>query len=710
MIIHNGPQDKAILSNVGQVGEFRIRNSAKAFNILSSGLYANKIRAIIRELSCNAVDSHIAAGMATTPFDVHIPNTLEPWFSIRDYGTGLTHEQVTNIYTTYFESTKTNSNDFIGALGLGSKSPFSYTDNFTVTAVKDGRKGIYTAFINEHGVPSIALMAESETKDPNGVEVKFAVNERWDFNKFIDEARVVYTHFKLRPVIHGCNQFNFTDPVYKDKDIIPGVHSVGNRSNSIAIMGNIAYPIDIPNSESVLGNLRSLLNCGLVMEFNIGELDFQASREGLSYIPTTIDAIKNKLEQLNNQLAITIAKEADKIKNLWDRSDYLQSRINETLWQAAVIKYVTDTKFVFFDHNSSYKQFTPVTLKCADLESKYNIKIRAFTISKGTVKTPNIKVDNIYNSNTKVHEETWRVATTKATYFVVTDTRRGAFERAKQHWRTHSSNQSHYVNNVYVIEPADKTREMNISAFMRSIHNPSQVINASNLTQKTKAARSFGKASILKLEVREKSRRNDTVAWANSGTLDDYDDNETYYYIQMNHWTPVGVPYSDLYIWYNDMRMSGVYDDEIYGVRKNDIDAVKNKPNWIELNGHVKNVLNKTDMTNVMGLVKESIDYKSFFKYINGNLNTNSPYYKMYAEFKDVQDGDSYKRQYLTTLMGKYDVQVGKTDPTKLIEQYKEKVVQLKKRYPLINSLSYYGVNVSDVVDYINMVDTTKGI
>lgn len=35
MILNNAPQNEAILSNVGQVGEFRIRNSAKAFSILS---------------------------------------------------------------------------------------------------------------------------------------------------------------------------------------------------------------------------------------------------------------------------------------------------------------------------------------------------------------------------------------------------------------------------------------------------------------------------------------------------------------------------------------------------------------------------------------------------------------------------------------------------------------------------------------------------
>jgi len=296
MIINSAPQNEAVLSNVGQIGEFRIRNSAKAFSILSSGLYANKIRAIVRELSCNAVDSHTAAGKQDTPFDVHLPNQLEPWFAIRDYGTGLNHDQVTNIYTTYFESTKTNSNEFIGALGLGSKSPFSYTDNFTVTAVKDGKKGIYTAFINDQGVPSIALMMSEDTTDPSGVEVKFAVNDRWDFDKFRQEAREVYTYFKLRPVVSGVSDFQFRDVEYDTKDIIPGVHSYqnGNR-RSVAIMGNIAYPIEIPQADQSISELRNLLNCGLEMHFAIGELDFQASREGLSYIPQTIESIRKKL-------------------------------------------------------------------------------------------------------------------------------------------------------------------------------------------------------------------------------------------------------------------------------------------------------------------------------------------------------------------------------------------------------------------------------
>lgn len=154
---------------------FTIKTTAKAFDILSSGLYTDNITAIIRELSCNAADAHKLADNEDTPFEVHLPSKLEPWFHVRDYGTGLSDEQIRGelipvmhetedgdvvqdvdengelrftraggLYTTYFDSTKTDSNDFIGALGLGSKSPFSYTNAFEVISRFEGKRRVYS--------------------------------------------------------------------------------------------------------------------------------------------------------------------------------------------------------------------------------------------------------------------------------------------------------------------------------------------------------------------------------------------------------------------------------------------------------------------------------------------------------------------------------------------------------------------------------------
>jgi len=135
--------------------QFTIKATGKAFRILSSGLYKDKILAIVRELSCNAYDAHVAVGTPTRPFDVHLPSVLEPHFSVRDYGPALSSDQIDNVFSTYFESTKTETNDQIGGLGLGCKSPLSYVDSFNVISRLEGFKRTYTVFFDEKDTPSI---------------------------------------------------------------------------------------------------------------------------------------------------------------------------------------------------------------------------------------------------------------------------------------------------------------------------------------------------------------------------------------------------------------------------------------------------------------------------------------------------------------------------------------------------------------------------
>ena len=717
MIINSAPQNEAIMSNVGQIGEFRIRNSAKAFNILSSGLYANKIRAIVRELSCNAVDSHTAAGKQNTPFDVHLPNSLEPWFSIRDYGTGLSHQQVTQIYTTYFESTKTASNEFIGALGLGSKSPFSYTDNFTVTAIQDGVKGIYTAFINEQGVPSIAKMMDEQTTDPAGVEVKFAVEERYDFDKFRQEARYVYEYFKLRPVVSGSVDFKFKDPSYKEKDIIPGVHYSDDGRSSYAIMGNIKYPIDVPNADKALAGLKGLLGCGLVMEFNIGELDFQASREGLSYIPQTINAIKSKLEQLNAQLAIHLANEADKITNSWERALYLEKRFTDNLFNQAVTKYVTDTKFELFtpQHNrwNALKQFK---FEVKHLASTYNIAIRGFSKSRSYNVCSTVKPTHNYNNvnGQAVHFDEWEIRVSNDVYFVINDTKVGATERAKHHWK--NSKVDSHSSSVYVIEAADKSKPVLTNAFFTALSNPpeSRILQASSLLEKERASGIGQNVTIMRLEEGTRRGYNDRapMVWRDGGKAGSFDATQTYYYLPLSGYKNLGTV-EDVKQLEVHLRKSGIYTQDIYGVRKGDIEAIKSQKNWVNLDEHIKGKLAKLGQSDVLGLVKQSIDWKELYQYNATKHITekNSPYLVLFNTFKDVKESDQTMRQSLEWLCRQYKVATStNVDPATLIDKYNKEVEAIFKRYPLIKSLSKYSTEGADLAEYINLVDTKKGV
>jgi hypothetical protein len=723
MILNNAPQAEAVLSNVGEIGEFRIRNSAKAFNILSSGLYANKIKAIIRELSCNAIDSHTAAG-TTQPFEVHLPTTLEPWFSIRDFGTGLSHDQVTKIYTTYFESTKTESNEFIGALGLGSKSPFSYTDNFTVTAIQNGRKGIYSAFINDVGVPSIALMGEDQVTESNGVEVKFSVNDRYDFSKFTDEARSVYRWFPVLPTITG-NAITIERVEYETKNIIPGVHSrkydgYGRNSSSIAVMGNIAYPIDVPQAEQAFEGLHKLLKCGLVMEFGIGELDFQASREGLSYIPLTIDSIRKKLVAVNSALTKVLATEADAIEGEWERSKFLYDKKRQDLWQVAVLDYVTDTNFPLFEVTAWNHSFD-IRANLLDLKAM-NIHIKQFQSERGTSRCKNCSPSVSYDKDQK-RIEYFDIEVNDSSMFVENDCKTGSFERAKHHFRNKEKKNT-YRESVFVLDRLHKEHPMDLVSFYAMLHNPpvAQRMAASSLTEKPRKAgvgNGFGKnVTILKLEKRGGSSRqsasNDMV-WRAAGTLDTFNKNLKMYYVPMTGFVPqfkklnthYGVTeLADL------LRRTGMpeFAIDLYGVRKGDIEAIKKMSNWINIEDHITTVLTGLNTKIGMASVLEGLDKHPIFGYnyqkVSDGVDTKSPAKMFLDSFVGLPKMTGI--HWLNRLMQNMNIQ-NNIDVKAVTAQFKGKLMEFSNRYPLINKFGSYA-NEDDVCEYVNLVDSVKGV
>jgi len=704
MILNSTVENPAILSNVGQVGEFRIRNSAKAFNILSSGLYANKIRAIIRELSCNAVDSHVAAGTTDTPFEVHLPNQLEPYFAVRDFGTGLNHEQVTNIYTTYFESTKTTSNEFIGALGLGSKSPFSYTDNFTVTAIQGGVKRIYSAFINEEGVPSIALMDTAGTAERNGVEVKFSVNDQWDYSKFRDEARSVFTYFRNRPAITGMNNFQFNDVEYVERDIIPGVHQARSR-RSMAVMGNIAYPVEVPNAESNLGDLARLLNCGLEMHFDIGELDFQASREGLSYIPSTIDSIRTKLVALNAKLADHVVERANAKTNLWERAIYLAGIASNDLWSAAVRKYAADTDFVFADPTNRYGFLKSIQVAEEDLRTQYNLVIRAFSTRQGYAnKTKNIKADGLYFDDQ--YKQGWAFMPSNNVVFVKNDTKTGAANRAKFHY-----GQIKQEHRVYVLEAWDRKRPALFDQFLAAIHNPPSAVFASSLSQQERERANMNKVGVLRLNYNDSydaRRRSRTVSWdRDHGTV--FTATDTYYYLPLSNFE--AECRMDVEQLKTSLMKSGLDDVSkitIYGVRKSHFKEVSENPNWVNVEQFLEQRMAKISDADLEQMALNLVDGHEVFSYTRDNkdkLNPNSPMRQLIervAKKTAIKDFDPVSLERLLNKYGR---------PTK-IEQFVTSIQKecdsVLNRYPLLKSMNSYRVDRDAVTQYINLIDNNQ--
>lgn len=293
-------ESNILLSNTGNGSKFGMKSSAKAFAILS-GLYIHKPRAIIRELGCNAFDSHKMAGKADVPFEVTLPTRLEPWLTIEDFGVGLDKEEIESVYTVYFESTKTDSNDEDGALGLGSKAPFAYTDQFVVVATKHGLRHTYQMLIDETGQPDYVCLSTVETDEPNGVRIQIPINHSdiWEFNR---EAASVYKWFEVPPIINNGEQIKRIDrgvEMFELGDYITVDSGWGGdcaelNSSVYALMGNVLYAIDTKDlrdddGKYVLGHnspaISHLLSKSktLILQFNRGDLDFLPSRESLSF-------------------------------------------------------------------------------------------------------------------------------------------------------------------------------------------------------------------------------------------------------------------------------------------------------------------------------------------------------------------------------------------------------------------------------------------
>ena len=294
-----------VYSELDNNHEFTIAASEKAFKILSSNLYEDKIKAIIRELSTNAVDAQIEAGNHDKPFDVKLPNIIDPQFYIRDYGTGLTETQVKEIYTVLFASTKTDSNDFTGCLGLGSKTPFSYTDSFNVTSYVDGTETIYTAYITDTGVPAVSKLTENKTDEENGLKIQFSVKEK-DFSDFKNKAQSVYKFFfGIAPNVLGeqIDVGSLKDEMYEIKPDIFIEKSVANRHSSregYIIQGNIAYPFDLDRCENFREisskSIQFKTSCSIFVKVDIGDIEFTPSRERIEDSKENYDFINKKLE------------------------------------------------------------------------------------------------------------------------------------------------------------------------------------------------------------------------------------------------------------------------------------------------------------------------------------------------------------------------------------------------------------------------------
>ena len=306
--------------------KFGIAITGKMYDILSSKLYSNKIAAPVREIICNAVDAHVAAGTTDKKFVVHLPSQEEPYFGVRDYGTGLTHQEILDIYTVYGMSTKADTNTAIGCLGLGSKSPFAYTDRFTIYSYKGGELSVYQC-MREDEAPVILKLDTCKTTEPNGLDVRFDVKVD-DIGGFATALRNLLLLKDKMEIVGGeimsWGGLTIPERLGKGYEILTNnnyswlCRAVGN---SLSVeMGGVIYAVAWYNNEEISEEIRQTTDTSssarVLIHANIGDVDIAISRELVELTEKTVSYIVKALRDFRTKAKVFVVNQIKKENGL----------------------------------------------------------------------------------------------------------------------------------------------------------------------------------------------------------------------------------------------------------------------------------------------------------------------------------------------------------------------------------------------------------
>ena len=310
---------------------FSIQDQGMIFDILRNKMYSNTILAICREISCNARDAHREVGKDDVPIVITLPNSLSPFYKIKDFGPGISPDRMVNIFIKYTASTKRDDNVQTGGFGLGAKTPFSYSDTFTIETIVDGIKYNYACFIDETKVGKLMLLSQAPSSEENGTEIIIPVKNA-DFNNFNVYTKSSVKHWKIKPIIKG-SKIEFDE----NKILLEGNNwkivynkDYYNRASKVIIDG-IEYPFDVSSAKQFADtSILEATSGSVYLFFNIGELSLSANREQIYFDKETKDKICKAIKNMGSEIKALVDLKISKFTSLWDANVYHRTVLNST--------------------------------------------------------------------------------------------------------------------------------------------------------------------------------------------------------------------------------------------------------------------------------------------------------------------------------------------------------------------------------------------
>jgi len=559
---------ETVVSNIGNVEatNFTLEANASVFQMLTKNVYNDIILAPMREWSTNAVDACIEAGIKPI-FEVHIPTLEESHFSVRDYGTGLSQEDILGLFSTFGASTKRGSNKFNGTFGIGRMSGLAYTTSFTIESYYNGTKHTYLISLKA-GIPVSVHLGSTTTDELNGLKLSLDVNPI-DIHTFIKKAKYLYKHFEYKPLINiEIPELNVT---LEHEDFI-----LTTEYNNGIVMGNVYYELSYQHVHSNID--------GIILKVPIGSVSITPGRESLTYDTTTIDYITKQIKAAE---AIIIT-EAD--KTIVAKSTILeQFETYEELY--AILPYKVRSKLKLPTLPSGTAMYN------TNYNSLFNITHPNFYVM---VKVPNHKL-NRHMSNTSISIKDFidypKLLVDKRNYSSVLPEIDNDYIVI---FRPKELKKENFVNDVPIIEKF--LEQLNITDY----HKVSDFDLSAKKTKKEK---------VTTISLKQTSSGN----YFYPGF--DYDPNkntEEILYIELNKNTPtIGVDaVQALIALHKDLITLGYKIPRIYGVPKTYIKSAENTDTFTEAFEYIKSYLNSNKIT----ITIDSKDFGSNYHYMTHRL------------------------------------------------------------------------------------------
>lgn len=150
------------------------KDAAGLIMTMLSDAYTDPIEAVIREILTNGIDAHTVVGQ-NAPVILAVPTTASPTFSVIDRGVGMSRYELAEHFADYGNSLKAGERSTTGRFGIGAKSPYAVTNQFTVTTTQDGTTVTALFTIGADSLPAHRVISETFTDDPSGTTVSIPV-------------------------------------------------------------------------------------------------------------------------------------------------------------------------------------------------------------------------------------------------------------------------------------------------------------------------------------------------------------------------------------------------------------------------------------------------------------------------------------------------------------------------------------------------------